>query len=81
VAIEMEGEKTKKQRQQITKVQYLTSMNVIDITIDESLGVGCKSEGHVNVQFQKLYVLLCLKTLKCDYFKKSLMTNLLMRMK
>jgi len=41
VAIEMEGESSRKQRQQVTKVQYLTSMNIIELTFDEGLGVGC----------------------------------------
>jgi len=42
---------------------------VIELTFDEGLGLGCRSEGHINIRFEKLYVLPCPKTLVCDYFK------------
>jgi len=47
----------------------LTSKNDIELTFDEGLGLGCKSEGHINILFENVYVLPCPKTLKCDYFK------------
>jgi len=79
--MEMEGGKAMKKRQQVTKVQYLTSMNVIELSFDEGLGVGCRSEGHANIRFPKLYVLPCSKTLRSPYLKKSLMISLLVKMK
>jgi len=65
----MEVKIPKKQRQQVLKVQYLTSKNVIELTFDEGQGVGCKNQGHAKVRFPKLYVIPCPKTLKCAYFK------------
>ena len=66
----MEGGKFRKARQQVTTVQYLTLFNVIELTYDQGLGIGCKTEGHVNIRFPKLYVLPCSKTLQCPYFKQ-----------
>jgi len=62
------NKKPRKQRQQVKRVQYLSSKNIIELTYDEGLGVGCKNKGHINIGFEKLYVLPCSKTLRCDYF-------------
>jgi len=48
LAIEMERKKPKKQRQQVKNFWYLAMHNVIDLSFDEGLGVGCRSKSHVN---------------------------------
>jgi len=70
MALQMEEKNPRKLRQQVTKVTFLTSMNIIELTFEEGLGIGCKGEGHVNLRFSKLYVLPCTKSLKCPYFRK-----------
>jgi len=49
MASKMEVKKPRKQRQQVQKVQYVMSKNVIELTFDEGLGFGCRSEGRINI--------------------------------
>ena len=52
------------------KLKSLASCNVIELTYDHNKEKGrCKTKGHVQQQFNKLYVIPYVKTLNCQYFE------------
>jgi hypothetical protein len=63
------NKKSKRQVQQVIKLKFLALYNVLELTYDCNKGRGCKSRGHTQRQFNKLYVIPCVKTLNCLYFK------------
>jgi hypothetical protein len=65
--------KSKRQVQQVIKLKFLALYNVLQLTYDCNKGWGCKSRGHSQRQFNKLYVIPCVKTLNCQYFKDIFM--------
>jgi hypothetical protein len=65
--------KCRRQIQQVIKSKYLNLYNVIELTYDCNKGRGCKTNGHTRRQFNKLYIIPCVKTLN---FQKLLSQNL-----
>jgi hypothetical protein len=61
--------KSRRQIQQVTKLEFFILYNVIELMYDSNKGRGCKSRGHNQWQFNKLYIIPCMKTLNCEYFK------------
>jgi hypothetical protein len=50
-------------------LKFLILFNLIEFTYDSNKGRRCKTKGHTQRQFNKLYVIPCVKTLSCQYFK------------
>jgi hypothetical protein len=63
------NKKSKKQIQHVIKLKFLTLYNIIELTYDCNKGRGCRTKGHTQQQYNKLYVIPCVKTLSCQYFK------------
>jgi hypothetical protein len=63
------NKKSKRQIQQVIKLKFLTLYNVLELTYDSNNGRGCRTKGHTQRQFNKLYVVPCVKTMSCQYFK------------
>jgi hypothetical protein len=57
--------KSRKQIQQVIKLKFFTLFNVIELTYDCNKGRVYKTKGHSHHQFNKLYILPCVKTLDC----------------
>jgi hypothetical protein len=57
--------KFRKQILQVIKLKFLTLYNIIELTYDCNKERGCKTKGHGHHQFDKLYIVPCLKTLDC----------------
>ena len=63
------SKKSKRQVQQVVKLQLIESYNVIELTYDCKKGRSCKTIGHTQRQFNKLYVIPCIKTFDSPCFK------------
>ena len=61
--------KSKRQVQHFIKLKFLILYNGIELTYDSNKGRGYKTKGHTQRQFSKPYIILCVKTLNCQYFK------------
>jgi hypothetical protein len=66
------NKKSKRQIQEFLKLKFLLIYNVIELTYACKRGRGCKTNVHTQQQFDKLYVIPCVKTLNCQYFKDIL---------
>ena len=62
----------RKQIQQVIKLKFLMPYYIIELTYDCNKGRRCKTKGHGHFQFDKLYIVSCVRTLDCQYIKDIL---------